>query len=276
MYGRTDALSFPSSIGRAIPGGELFLIDEAGEPTELPEGELAYRGPNVMMGYTSDRSQLSSNETPDFLRTGDIGKRLPNGLFQIIGRKKRFVKLYGIRINLDSIEAILKAKFGQLVVIGNDEYIGVALASQESPSLRDQIKKTLVNLVNIPHNVITLRFYDEMPLLPNGKVNYNDISQDFKSAQIRPFPQRFWDKLLDILGLSEHQFHSVEQAFLGILAESKIDESQSFESLGADSLAFVSLQIELEQLFDGDPPINWTSLSIASLDEVLTKRRKAL
>ncbi len=286
MYGQTeaaprmsylkpdDARTFPDSIGQAIPGGELFLIDDEGETvTAAHDAELAYRGPNVMMGYATDRSELASDETPDYLRTGDIARRLPGDLFQIVGRRKRFVKLFGSRINLDSVEQMLKEKFGTLAVTGNDERLAVALVSEESDALRRDVQSALSETLEVPQKVIAVRFYESLPFLPNGKVSYLALEQDFNTVNHAPLVRRVWDGFLEILGLSAHQCHTVKQAFEAILMQDGIDETESFESLGADSLAFVGLQIELDHLFAGNPPETWTSLSIATLDEQLASQK---
>ena len=69
-----------------------------------------YAGPNVMMGYARARSDLAAGAECTPLRTGDIAERTASGYFRIVGRLKRFVKLYGLRLSLDQIEASLRAR----------------------------------------------------------------------------------------------------------------------------------------------------------------------
>lgn len=126
MYGQVEATAriayLPAhmatkkigSIGLAIPGGELFLVDESGRELagKLNTGELAYRGPNVTMGYAVCAEDLAKgDENNGVLHTGDIATRDDDGYYYIIGRKKRFLKLYGLRINLDEVELMIKNEF---------------------------------------------------------------------------------------------------------------------------------------------------------------------
>ena len=92
------------SMGIAIPGGEFSLIDENSQIIEEheKEGELVYRGKNVSMGYAISRADLAQgDQNKGVLLTGDIAKSDLEGFYYILGRRKRFVKLFGNRVNLD-------------------------------------------------------------------------------------------------------------------------------------------------------------------------------
>ncbi|UCE66831.1 MAG: AMP-binding protein, partial [Candidatus Zixiibacteriota bacterium] len=118
MYGQTeatarisylppeDALEKYRSIGIAIPGGRMSLIDDNGNTINDPniQGELVYQGPNVMLGYATSASDLAKgDELKGVLKTGDIALYDDDGYFYVTGRKKRFIKIYGNRVNLDEI-----------------------------------------------------------------------------------------------------------------------------------------------------------------------------
>jgi acyl-CoA synthetase (AMP-forming)/AMP-acid ligase II len=114
MYGQTEAtarmsymppariLDAPDCIGIPIPRGSFRLIDETGTTISSPGtvGELVYSGPNVMLGYALSPDDLSKGRELEELRTGDLASRDAQGLYRIVGRKSRFAKLYGLRINL--------------------------------------------------------------------------------------------------------------------------------------------------------------------------------
>ena len=69
-------------------------------------GEIVYTGPNVMMGYAQSRAELSlGDRLGGVLLTGDLGYLDTDGFLYVTGRSKRFAKLFGQRINLDSLEA---------------------------------------------------------------------------------------------------------------------------------------------------------------------------
>jgi acyl-coenzyme A synthetase/AMP-(fatty) acid ligase len=86
------------SIGKAIPEGRLYLVDESGEEITQADtpGEMVYSGPNVTLGYAFFGEDLSKNdEREGVLPTGDIAIKDSDGFFYIVGRISRFLKLYG-------------------------------------------------------------------------------------------------------------------------------------------------------------------------------------
>src|SRR5690606_13270187 len=103
-----------SSIGKAIPKGKLSIINEEGEESfeGAASGEMIYRGPNVTLGYATSLDDLKlEDERNGVLYTGDLVRRDDDGYYFIIGRKSRFLKLYGIRVALDEIEKMIVESF---------------------------------------------------------------------------------------------------------------------------------------------------------------------
>jgi long-chain acyl-CoA synthetase len=106
MYGQTEATARiayvpsgrlrekPTAIGIAIPGGTLSVEREDGSPMAPgEEGELVYRGPNVMLGYAQAPADLADgNALGGVLRTGDLGYADPDGFFHATRRRARFAK----------------------------------------------------------------------------------------------------------------------------------------------------------------------------------------
>jgi len=92
-------------------------------------GELLYRGPNVMMGYAASREDLAlGNVTGGVLSTGDMAYMDEDGFLFITGRTKRDAKLFGLRINLDEVESMLRIH-GPVAVVskGDADSIGQTL-----------------------------------------------------------------------------------------------------------------------------------------------------
>ena len=136
MYGQTEASPRMSylpnndifeklgSIGIAIPGGKFTLIDKNGDliKNENLEGELIYEGRNVSLGYARCAKDLKNgDENKGILYTGDIAKRDKDGYYYIVGRKKRFIKLFGNRVNLDEAEKLLKNIVQDCACLGKDD-----------------------------------------------------------------------------------------------------------------------------------------------------------
>lgn len=122
MYGATEAaprLTFldparlpekAGSIGKAIPGVEVFVADEAGN--RLPPGavgEIAARGPNIMAGYWRDPQGTAEVLRNGLYFTGDLGREDAEGFLFIEGRSRDFIKVGGNRVGAKEIEdAILE------------------------------------------------------------------------------------------------------------------------------------------------------------------------
>lgn len=102
------------SMGIAIPGGRFHLVGTDGQEVTQPHvtGELFYEGPNVTLGYAECGEDLAKgDERHGILETGDMAQFDEDGYYYIVGRKKRFLKIYGNRVNLDEIDRMVKGNF---------------------------------------------------------------------------------------------------------------------------------------------------------------------
>lgn len=263
MYGQTEAspriayvppgdvLDAARTIGRAIPGGRLWIEDAEGRPVEAAgiAGELVYQGPNVMMGYALSRGDLGLPAGPDILRTGDIALREDNGFFRITGRASRFVKLFGLRIGLDEIETHLRQDGCRAYVSGNDQ--GVVAFVQDIPAGRlAPLGDSLAARYDLPVSAIRVAALDDVPLLSSGKVDYRTLS----------------DRAADLLAQPVAQIGRAGQRdeLYRILRRPDADLGQSFRELGGDSLAY----LEIEMLLGNRPgglPDDWDRLPLDSL-----------
>ena len=164
------------SIGMAVPNGELSLQDEEGRAITLPhvEGELCYKGANVTLGYAYTQDDLNKgDERHGFLPTGDVAYRDEDGFYYIVGRKARFLKLFGMRVGLDECEQIIRAKWDiPCACVGTDEkmYIFTTNAQQV-----EDIKKELVDKTHIVASAFELRTLRELPKTDAGKINYKKL-----------------------------------------------------------------------------------------------------
>jgi acyl-CoA synthetase (AMP-forming)/AMP-acid ligase II/acyl carrier protein len=281
MYGQTEAaprisclppelaIGHPGSIGRALPGGRLSVIDDAGRPIAEPDtpGELVYEGPNIMMGYATDVDGLATDETPPRLFTGDLAAFDVNGLFRITGRASRLVKPFGVRVNLDDIEAHVRARHADAVVAGDDRTIVVALAEPVPPDVAPT-PASLAREFRLPEALFTVRRYAALPRLPNGKTDYPTVLADVALPAEAPSSlfRRIVATVVDVLGLRAEKHASVEAAFRSVLGGT-IDPDASFRDQALDSLAFVALAIALEELFGDRLPDDWQVLTLRELEE---------
>jgi len=188
MYGQTEAtarmsylpseysLSKLGSIGIAIPGGAFSLIDDAGSRITEPDtiGELTYKGPNVSMGYAECGDDLQKgDENNGVLFTGDLAKRDSDNFYFIVGRKKRFIKLFGNRVNLDETEQILKSVISDCACTGEDDHMKIFITDSER---MDEVRNFIASKTGIHHSAFSVRHIEEIPKNTSGKTIYSTLS----------------------------------------------------------------------------------------------------
>ena len=134
------------SIGIAEPGGKLSLIEDDGQETFEGEGtgDMVYRGENVTLGYaTCPEDLIKGDENHGVMHTGDLARRDSDGCYYIVGRLKRFLKIFGLRIGLDEVENLVKAQFNtDCLCSGTDEMLTVNVTAKGiAPNLVDFIEE---------------------------------------------------------------------------------------------------------------------------------------
>lgn len=190
MYGQTEATAriaimphawLPARLGaagRAVPGGTLDVCDADGAllPTGA-EGEVVYRGPNVMLGYATERDDLArGDDQQGVLRTGDIGRVDEDGCLIITGRLKRIGKLFGVRIDLDAIERDLNADAPTAVLEGDNQLVVFTTDDEATRSADADAPSPLVlrlsTQLRVQQRAIVVRAIDAIPRTASGKVDY--------------------------------------------------------------------------------------------------------
>lgn len=187
MYGQTEATARMSylpasravdkcgSMGVPIPGGEFWLQDEEGNRIDDADvvGELVYRGDNVTLGYAECKADLAlGDERQGVLVTGDMAKHDADGFYYIVGRKKRFVKIFGSRVNLDETERLLLDKGYVCACTGVDDRMSVYT---EQEGREDEIHKMVSHLLNLNMSAFIVRYIPAIPKNESGKTLYTAL-----------------------------------------------------------------------------------------------------
>ena len=189
MYGQTEAtarmgylpaeksLEKAGSMGIAIPGGSFTLIDVDGNAVTVPgvTGELVYEGDNVTMGYAQSPTDLAlGDERGGRLETGDMAQFDEDGFYYIVGRKKRFLKIYGNRVNLDEIDRLLQTAFPDLqcASTGVDDRM-VTFITEETRV--GEVRRWLSSTTRLSQKAFDVRYIEEIPQNEAGKVLYNKL-----------------------------------------------------------------------------------------------------
>jgi len=184
MYGQTEATAriaiLPSqflpeklgSAGVAIPGGSLAIRIDGRLTTEPNQpGELVYSGPNVMMGYANGREDLSLGDAlGGTLETGDSAHLDEQGFIFFEGRMKRDAKVFGLRVNLDEVENLLRA-YGPTAVVAGSENLLIYCEYGEAEDFA-RYRQDLAAKLRVHHSAFKFLRVEQIPTTPSGKINY--------------------------------------------------------------------------------------------------------
>ena len=175
----SDATEFTGTIGLPIPSTEIAILDDAGKHLPVGEvGEIAIRGPQVMVGYWQRPEETAQVMTADgFFRSGDIGFMNAEGYVTIVDRKKDMVLVSGFNVYPNEIEGVVALHPGVLecAVVGvPDPNTGEAVklfVVRRDPELTEQ------DLMNYCHDELTaykrpklIEFRDQLPKTNVGKI----------------------------------------------------------------------------------------------------------
>ncbi|GGO78489.1 AMP-dependent synthetase [Marinobacterium nitratireducens] len=263
MYGQTEATARiawlppalatekPDAVGIAIPGGELLLRDANGLLIETPEaeGELVYRGPNLMLGYAEDHRDLMRGAELSELATGDLARRDRDGIYRISGRLSRMSKIAGLRIGHDALERALADCGNEVAVWGDDRRIAIAVTGARVDVTT--IRSRAAELAGIGERHFEIRLPSELPRRANGKIDYPALKAEPGANA----------------GTG-----SVLAAFRATFAPRRVRPDDSFAGLGGDSLCHVELTLALEERLGGVPN-GWERMPISELENARPAQR---
>ncbi|MBD2779983.1 amino acid adenylation domain-containing protein, partial [Xenorhabdus szentirmaii] len=254
---KKESVYFENSIpiGYPLPNSHIYILDKHGQPVPIGvNGEIHIGGAGVARGYLNRTDLTNEKFMADpfsdqagarMYKSGDLGRWLPDGNIDYLGRNDFQVKIRGYRIELGEIETQLAACEGvsDAVVIAREEETGnkqlVAYLIPQSgitlhPSdLREQLSSRLMEHM-LPSAFVVL---DAFPLSANGKLDRNALPAPDHSAIVsREYeaPQ----------GKAEQQLAAVWQSLLGL---EQVGRHDNFFELGGHSLLVVNLIEELRQ-----------------------------
>ena len=172
------ALSHAGAMGRVIPGGRFELVDAEGRVIQQPgeSGELVYYGANVTLGYaTSGADLIKGDERHGRYATGDVARCDADGIYTIVGRKKRFLKLFGKRTNLEEVEHLLRQRFGgEVACAGVDDHL-YAFVTDET--VLPEVVPYLSGKLGLHPSAFRARQIAAIPKNAAGKTVYRELEQ---------------------------------------------------------------------------------------------------
>jgi len=182
------------TIGIPVPGTEIMLLDDNGQPVALGQpGELCVRGPQVMRGYWKRPEATAEVLKDGWLYTGDVAVMDAEGTFKIVDRKKDLVLVSGFNVYPNEIEDALSrhdavmeaaviglpdAKTGEAVhayVVLREDVVGQVSEADLIAHCRE-----LLTGYKVPAK---LHFRDELPKTPVGKILRKDLRAQALAAR---------------------------------------------------------------------------------------------
>jgi amino acid adenylation domain-containing protein/thioester reductase-like protein len=263
-------------IGRPIAGTQVYLLDAHMQPVPVGvPGELYVGGVGLARGYlnrpqlTSERfvaNPFSDDPQARLYKTGDLGRHLPDGSIEYLGRLDHQVKLRGFRIEPGEIEAVLAEhpRVREAAVIARDDGQDRRLVAYVVPAdkgepiaatLRKHVKATLPEYM-APSTFVTL---DALPLTATGKIDRlalpDPSSVDAERAQ-RPFvaPRTPIEQAL-------------AEIFSAALGIERVGADDDFFELGGHSLGVIELLAKIRDRFQLEFPMRvlYETSTVASL-----------
>ncbi|HJV99110.1 MAG TPA: AMP-binding protein [Arthrobacter sp.] len=249
MYGQTEATarmgylpprlaqSHPGAIGVPVPGGSFRIEPVPG----LDDGELVYSGPNVMLGYAETPADFAAGRTISELRTGDLARRNAAGLYEVVGRRSRFVKIVGLRIDLGQVEKMLHGMGLRAACAGTDKKLVAAVEGSHDTRL---LAKMLAQDLGLPRAAVEVRAVEELPRLGTGKTDYPAV---LALADAENAGARDQSAAAGATGEEAGAPEDVRRIFAEALEVEDISDDDTFVSLGGDSLSYVAASVRLEK-----------------------------
>ena len=234
-------------IGRPIENTEIFILDSTFNPVPIGvAGELYIGGKGLASGYWR-REELTATQFPKvaiwpdqkkrLYRTGDLARYRADGNIEFLGRADRQIKIRGFRVELGEIKEAIERfpTVSEVAVVvqknaqGRGDKIAAFFVGKETDRdvLRAFLRKQLPDYM-VP---ATLHALDELPRLPNGKVDHSalsDISVDEQTARDFAAPRTGLEK--DLAGIWEH-----------VLGITRVGIHDNFFEVGGDSILSIRI-----------------------------------
>ena len=153
----------------------FYICNDKGEIIKKHSkvGELIYEGNNVMLGYAEKIEDLiKKNFNKKKLFTGDLAKRDKDGFYYITGRKNRYLKMFGLRINLDEVEQQIKSQNIDSACLGKDDNLKVIITSSHKKSF---VTNFVTQNLGINKSHVSIGIVKKIPKNQDGKTLYSDL-----------------------------------------------------------------------------------------------------
>ncbi|MFI7546978.1 amino acid adenylation domain-containing protein [Actinoplanes sp. NPDC049599] len=262
--GAADDGSRPVPYGRPNRNNTAFVRGPQGwDRPDWVAGEIWAGGTGVARGYHGDTERTAERFADGLYRTGDLGRYLPDGSIEILGRSDFQIKINGYRIEAGEIEARLVglAAVKQAVVVrtsgahGDRLVAHLVAAGTARPTLGELREQLAVQLPDymIPSGVA---WHESLPLTRNGKVDRGRLAETAPAAEPAAEPAPGAAPAGSGPALPADSVEAeLAQLWAGILRVPTVAPEASVYDLGGDSLAAARILTEVRKHFGVTIPL---------------------
>jgi long-chain acyl-CoA synthetase len=166
-------------VGLPLPGVQIRIVDEAGQPVATGRvGEIAAKGPNVMLGYLNRPEETAAVLRDGWFYTGDLGRLDEEGYLTIVDRKKDMLIVGGLNVYPREVEVVLEGHpaVAEAAIVGLPDRVKgeepaafVVLRPGQAASGQDLLRylRERLALFKLPKRIV---FLDALPRNATGKV----------------------------------------------------------------------------------------------------------
>ena len=155
---------------------KVLIVDDDNEIREMIGIYLESEGYDVCYAENG-RDLAKGNEMNGILHTGDLAYRDQDGYFFITARIKRFLKIFGLRLNLDDVEELLESHFSKAVACdGSDDQLKIYVETKNQKEL-GKTSDFVIALYHLHHSVVHTVGLDSLPRTNSGKKDYKEIAR---------------------------------------------------------------------------------------------------
>jgi fatty-acyl-CoA synthase len=181
-----DLRAAPTTIGPAVPGNDIRLLDDAGREVPVGQvGELYVKSKMLVAGYHKDQAATRDSMRDGYFSVGDLARRDRDGRFFIEGRKRDMVISGGVNVYPAEVEGVLEQHpaVAECAVVGVSdpewgERVRAFVVVREGHELDEGLLKTWTRErlagPKVPRDYV---FLDALPRNPTGKVLKRELRE---------------------------------------------------------------------------------------------------
>lgn len=266
-YGLTEA---SRSTFLDITNADISVLDSVGtidgsvEVRINEEGAICLKGRNVAMGHlSSDGSIVPFTDQSGWLETKDKGEIRNNALY-FLGRLDDQMNIAGIKLSAEKLEEQLReaipAASGQFAITHTDDpmrgqlalLVGTAASHSQMPALADALKGVMAKFGVTSSDAFETFEVETLPVTGSGKVQRAKLRSLYK------------DQSKDRVDSADPT--TISGIFKRNFPRAKITPETTFQNLGGDSLSYITVSLDLENVL-GTLPDRWEEYSVAALEQ---------